>query len=665
MSDTFPDRSDRIIATALFVAVVLVFGRTTSFGFVEFDDPLYVQRESHVLGGLTAENVSWAMTTTHLANWHPLTWMSYMADVTLFGGGPAVHHGVNVALHAANTLLLYVLLRTMTGRVAASAFAAALFAVHPLRVESVAWISERKDVQYVFFSLLACLAYVRFARTGSWRWYAAVVVTFAASLMTKGLAVTLPCVFLLLDFWPLERQAWGRRVLEKLPLFAMSIATGVMAIHAARVEGAVSDLESMSLAQRLGIATLGYGLYLGKMVWPVGLCCFHPLPPELRWGQIAIAGTVLVAITGIAVLRARRSPYLLVGWLWFLGTLFPVSGVMQAGGQLIADRYTYFPMIGLFVAVCWTLDDLVRTAAVRRIVAPVGAGIVVALALLAVRQVGTWRTSETLFEHAYRVSRPNTRVLASLGGIRVESGRMEEGLELLHRSLELDPDDYMTLNRLGVAAMKEQRYADAEEWYLRAVEVRPAKVLVHANLALAQARDGRPEDAIETLERAIEIDPEYGRAWAILSEVHRERGDEDRAEECLVRALEVDPYEPRANRRRATQLVDAGDVEGAVAHLERAVSGGGSAAAYVQLGVLLEQLGRRPEAQTAYERATAVDPRLAVAWMNLGNVLAADGALPEAAKHYRRAVELDPELDSARENLALVEAQLVRAGYTP
>ena len=406
-------RVSRWICAALVVLAVLPYLQTLGHEFVNFDDGAYVAENPLVQQGLTWSNVAWALTTMSAGNWHPLTWLSHMLDCQIFGLRPGWHHLVNALLHGANTALLFVVLRTMTGMAWRSALVAALFAVHPLHVESVAWIAERKDVLSTFFGLLAIWAYARYAGAPSLMRYGLVACFFALSLLSKPMLVTLPFVLLLLDVWPLKRfwieggapiqkPKLGSLFLEKLPLLAMSAASSVVTFKAQHAAGAVAPIDVLPLSQRLANAIVAYVGYLYKAFWPVDLAVIYPLPDQTSVAKTVLAILVIVGITiGVGVL-IRKRPWLAVGWLWFLGTLVPVIGLVQVGDQSMADRYTYVPLIGVFIMIAWSLPSAAFAAINRGRVAAaaVVALILTALAAVTFMQIQVWKNTMTLFDHA-------------------------------------------------------------------------------------------------------------------------------------------------------------------------------------------------------------------------------------------------------------------------
>jgi len=478
----------------LALSVFAVYGRTAGHSFITFDDEQYVASNPVVQRGLTAGGFAWAFTTTHAANWHPLAWLSHMADAELFGMGAGGHHLVNVLLHAANAVLLFLALGALTGAPARSAFVAALFALHPLHVESVAWVSERKDLLCGTFWILSMGAYAAYAARGGWKRYLPVAACLALALLAKPMAVTLPFVLLLLDFWPLRRVGnvpARRLLLEKVPLLALSLASCVATYLAQQSGGAMSPFP-VPLWARLANAAAAYVAYLGKTLWPAALSVFYPHPwavgmpglPAWRWVG---ASLLLLAITALALRAARARPYLATGWLWFLGTLVPVIGLVQAGEQGMADRYTYLPLVGVFIVLAWGIPDLLEERPWKRPALAAAAGaVLVLLALLSFRQAGLWRDTVTLFRHAVAVTENNWMAHNVLGYALEKDGRSAEALEELRESVRIQPNFMKSRYNLGNALLAHGDFDGAIFHFRAATRLSPSPFSeAHNNLGSA------------------------------------------------------------------------------------------------------------------------------------------------------------------------------------
>ena len=513
-----------LAAVALAVLTVAVFAPPLRHApFIAYDDPLYVTANPHVRTGISWDNTKWAFANGgYAANWHPLTWLSHQLDAQLFGpDDPRGPHGVNVLLHALCAGVLCVTLARLTGAFWPSVVAATLFAVHPLRVESVAWVSERKDLLCALFFLLTIAAYAWYVRLTSWRRYAVVALLTVLALLSKPMAVTLPCVLLLLDFWPLGRWRYeGRRairplVLEKLPLFAIVTAVAVVTMLVQSGGGAVRMSEKYALGNRLANAAVSYVRYVVKTFWPADLAVFYPHPGTWPAGVVIGSAALLVVVTALALWAARRRPYVIVGWLWFLGTLVPVIGLVQVGNQSMADRYTYIPGIGLRVAVVWLVADLVERRRIARGVAIAASAVaVLALAVATRGQLHHWSGGTlSLFRHALAATDPDTNWLAHgyVGSALAERGAR--------------PDDL----------------AEAERHFLAARAINPDHPEVHYNLANLLRRLGRADEAIASYRRAVALNPQFAQAWNNLGATYASREDWPGAVESFARAVEADP----------------------------------------------------------------------------------------------------------------------------
>lgn len=531
-------RRDVLIAVLLAAATLAVYCPVVGHDFVVYDDPVYVFENPHVRDGLTWDGLCWAFTTDHAANWHPATWISHMIDCQLFGLRPGWHHLVGVLLHAANSVLLYLVLKQMTQATGRSLLAAALFALHPLHVESVAWAAERKDVLSTLFWLLTMAAYLRYVRRPGWRTYGVVLAGFTLGLLSKPMVVTLPAVLLLLDFWPLGRFAtdapgsdttYGKRlahlVLEKVPLFTLSVLSGIVTLLAQSGGGAVASYESLPLGPRAANALVAYVAYLQKTVWPTGLAVLYPLRHVSAW-QWSAAAAILAAVTAAVLRQRNRAPYLAVGWFWYLVTLLPVIGLVQVGVQSMADRYTYIPLVGIFIAFAWAGGDLVAQLRFGRIALPVGAGILVLVCLGLTRtQVGFWRDSVTLFSHAVEVTGENYGAQVNLGAALRYEGRPDEAVPHLREALRICPGHVQAHRNLGAILLEQGRLDDAIVHFRAAVGLQPNNASTHFYLGLALEQRGQLEEAAAHYRKAAALAPERLEASRCLARIAARRSD--------------------------------------------------------------------------------------------------------------------------------------------
>jgi tetratricopeptide (TPR) repeat protein len=546
------------VGAALALVTLAVFSPCCLQDFVNYDDEVYVTDNPHVLGGLTAENVVWAFRTSYASNWHPLTWLSLQLDAQVWRTNPFGYHLTNVLVHTANTVLLFAVLLRMTEALWRSAFVAALFGLHPLHVESVAWIAERKDVLSTFFGMLTLLAYARFIRQPGPRRYVAVLAGFTLSLMAKPMLVTLPCVLLLLDYWPLGRfghDPAGRLLKQKLPLFSLAAVASLVTLTAQQAGGTVATADELAPDVRLANALTAYARYLAKTFWPRDLAVFYPFIPEQASAASAVGVVALLAcVTALAFRFRRRCSYLVVGWLWFLGTLVPVIGLVQVGGQSMADRYTYFPLIGLFLMVVWAVADAAAAWHVPPAVAAAhGLVIVAACAAASVVQIGYWQDSQTLWEHTLEATRNNYLAHYNLGVTLKRQGNTAEAIRHYQRALELHPGYADAHNNLGVALAQTGEPALAAEQFRAALRLNPRKAGTYLNLGNVLSGDGstkdKLEEALDCYRRAAALQPAVGQCYYEMGYVLQELGRVPEAQAAYHEALALDPRWPeRANR---------------------------------------------------------------------------------------------------------------------
>jgi cytochrome c-type biogenesis protein CcmH/NrfG len=538
------------ICIALAVLTWGVFGQTLRYDFVNYDDPRYVYQNTTITSGI---NLAWAFTHIHSENWHPLTTITHMLDCQLHGLNAGWHHFTNVLLHGLAVVLLFVALERMTGALWRSAFVAAVFAVHPLHVESVAWIAERKDVLSALFFMLTLLAYLRYTRAPSIGRYLTVALVVALGLMSKPMLVTLPFVLLLLDYWPLarfeaRRPNTGRQmlqlVLEKIPLLALSAVSSIVTFLAQR--GAIGWTEQLPVSARISNALVAYVIYIRQMFWPAKLAVFYTHPENrLPLLEISLAFIVLVGITTAAFVFRKKAPYFMTGWLWYLGMLVPVIGLVQVGWQGHADRYTYLPQIGLYIAVTWTVTDLTRLWRLQRIV--LGAAGLVLIGTLSWRawlQTSYWRDSETLFTHALAVTSNNDVALNNLGIIFLEKGQLDDAISRLQAAIDLRPENGPAHDNLAKALLKKGQVAEAMVHYRKFLEIEPENVEARNTLGTALIQQGLVKEAIDQWQDALALQPDNGNAasnlaWVFATCPEDSIRDGARAVELGERALRI------------------------------------------------------------------------------------------------------------------------------
>lgn len=547
-------------AILLAAAVFLCYGQTVNHEFVDFDDYEYIVENPHVRTGLSWGNVAWAFTSYHSHNWHPVTWLSHMVDVQLFGLHSGAHHLVNATLHAANAVLLFLVLTRLTGHLGPSAIVAAIFALHPLHVESVAWAAERKDVLSAFFFMLTLGVYGAYVKRGGRQLYTAMTVLFAWGLMAKQMLVSLPVILLFMDYWPLGRwtalpdspppmdqgpsgqrekrgkspvtprpkapdtpptmAVVGRLIGEKIPLFILAV-TAAVTVYMVQGKSGVLHREPFPLTWRIENALVSYTAYLGKTFWPVDLAVFypHPLGTIPLWQSWA-AALFLLAVTGGCFVLRKRAPYLLVGWLWYLITLLPVIGLIQVGVQARADRYTYLPLIGIFLMVVWGLRDIAAwRPPLRRPLAALAAVALVVLGTATYRQAGYWQNGETLYRRATAAVPDNYWAFNNLGAVLANAGRIEEATAMFQRSLDIMPHYPGANKNMAVALYKRHRYDEALPYVERALGIQPQNPELHLIKGLILVKLGRPNEAAASLREALRIQPGYSDALAALREI--------------------------------------------------------------------------------------------------------------------------------------------------
>jgi protein O-mannosyl-transferase len=552
------------VAVCLFLAVTVavVFGQTVNHDFVNFDDQDYVYENPHVVRGLTSEGVAWALTTAHASNWHPLTWLSHELDCQLYGLQAGGHHATNVLLHAANAILLFLLLWRMTGDFWPAAFVATVFAVHPLRVESVAWLAERKDVLSGFFFMLTLAAYLNYVRRPfSLGRYSTVLVVFVMGLMAKPMLVTVPFVLLLLDYWPLGRLArpgsenrgfsvsW-RVIVEKIPLLLLTVAS--CAITAWAQADAIMPWDRLPLASRLANAVVSYISYLGQLFWPVDLAVFYPHPGGgLPGSKVVVSLILLLGLSLAALVCRRRVPCLTVGWLWYLGMLVPVIGLVQAGSHAHADRYTYLPQIGLLIALAWGVTLVARSWPSSARVFAVASSLAVAVLMgCAYHQTTFWLNSQTLWERALDCTSCNAVAHTNLGAVLTNLNQYDKAVSHLRQALDIEPSCLDAHVDLGEVLAKMNQFDAARVQYREAIRIAPNCVEARYNLALAWARQGRLDEAIPEYEATLRIDSGCAEAHANLGVALQLRGRIEEAMMHFERAFEL------ATRQNKKQLAE-------------------------------------------------------------------------------------------------------------
>jgi tetratricopeptide (TPR) repeat protein len=648
-----------LIGVILFAVTVLAFGRACGNGFISLDDPHYVNMNRQVQTGLSLENLSWAFTTFHAGNWHPLTWLSLQLDSQLFGIGAWGYHLSNVLLHALSAVLLFWALRLMTGMSWQSGIVAGLFALHPLHVESVAWIAERKDVVSGFFWMLTCLAYGWYAARPNWMRYLLTLLAFAVGLLGKPMLVTLPCALLLLDYWPLRRFAaqksgqqpfgqpnnkrtatsaqlragkdhlllrWGLLVVEKLPFFVLTAAACVVTWYAQRFGQAIRSFDDYSFVTRLGNSLLAYCQYLGQLLWPANLGPFYSHPADstsqgglslVQWPVVG-AAILLIVITVAVCAKGRSFPYLPVGWFWYLGTLVPVIGLVQVGNAGRADRYTYVPLVGIFIAVVWAAGELAARWRVQRIALGLAGVILFMCAAQTSIQVGYWHDSIALWEHSLEACGESGLAHLNLGSALLEEARRLEGAE------------------------SKACFKAAEHHLRKSVSLDGATQAMHS-LGVVLEMQGRVEEAFQLYSEVVRRAPNWARAHHSLAAVLTSRGQKERAKEEYIEALRCDPGWAPSNHDLGLLLLNEGKVDQAIEHFQAAVRTGlTTASGYYSLGYALVRGEDFDHAVEPLTQAVSLQPG-SWRWKCMLGLALYESGRPEAGNaQFREASRLNP-----------------------
>lgn len=629
-------KTDRIVVASLIAACLLIYGQVLWFEFINLDDNLYVYDNAFVTAGINLVSLKWAFTTFHSANWHPLTWISHMLDATIFGPRSGGHHFVNVLLHTANSVLAYFVFKRMTGCKWMSAIVAALFAVHPAHVESVAWVSERKDVLSTLFWLLTMLAYVEWTRRSgedepsifSVR-YLLIVIAFVLGLLSKPMLVTLPFVLLLVDYWPLERltslRQLGSHILEKLPLFALAAMSSFITLRAQASYGAIATVSDLPVAMRFENAIASYVKYIAMFFYPVDLAVGYAYVPMPVW-QVVIWAVLLVVVTAICIWQRKDRPYLIVGWLWFVGTLVPVIGILQVGSQAMADRYTYVPYFGLFVMVVWGAVEIIKKFDFKFATAAV----VVSLPLLlfsvaAFNQTSYWKSGYDLYSHSLATGKANFVTMHNMCSVLTGQKRLAEAEEQCLNAIAAEPRFVDTYNLLGLIHASNGKYQDAVNTFKKAIELDPNNPMSYGNAGVAFTLLEQTDDAEKSFDRAVELyraqgaDPSFVAVpYSNLAGVLARQKNYERAGDVLRKAIAISPN--RADIR-------------------------------ANLAMMLYFQDRTAEARTEIDRAVSMNPAGAEIQNILGMILLKQGDSAGAANAFQRAVTLRPDFAEAKENL--------------
>ncbi len=630
-----------VICLSLTLSILTVYWQLKDCDFAGYDDELYVTENKNVQAGLTFKGIRWAFTTFHAGNWHPLTWLSHMLDCEIYGLNPMGHHWTNLQLHIVNTLLLFFILQKMTGATWKSAFVAAFFALHPLHVESVAWVAERKDVLSTFFGMLTILAYIRYVTKSNFFRYFLVFILLSLGLMAKPMLVTLPFVLLLLDFWPLERlryhshhqssnfQAFNlfHLIREKVPLFIPVAISSVLTILAQKEVGALYSFETLPVKTRIANTFVSYVNYMVKAIWPQKLAVFYPYPFEMLslwqifWSVLLIAG-----LSFLTIRMLNQYKYVAVGWFWYLGTLVPVIGLLQVGAQGMADRYTYIPFIGLFIIVTWGISDLLKKWHYSKIVLAVFAIIVIfAFSTRSYFQTIHWKNSAAVFDNAIKVTDYN----------------------------------WVAYNNLGLALMRDGQAKEAVFYYKKALQIKPGYLTALHNLGIAFFQIGKLEEALSYYSEALKIDPEHAEIHNHIAIILATQGKLEKAVQHYTKALFIDPELAGAHYNLANVLVAQEKLEKAILHYESVIKKDPEHFnAHYNLGCLLLNQKKNKDAVVHFAEVIKINPEYAQAYHKIGLILAQQGKLKEAGKFIIKATQINPNCSEAIKHLQLINKSL-------
>ncbi|MCX6564465.1 MAG: tetratricopeptide repeat protein [Candidatus Aminicenantes bacterium] len=596
---------NKILLATIFLIVITagVFLQITKHEFILYDDNEYITQNDHVLSGMTIANLKWALFHSYISNWHPITWLSHIVDIEIYGLNPGGHHLTSLIIHIINAILLFYLLIRITQSWGKSIFVAALFAIHPLHVESVAWISERKDLLSFFFMLLALLSYLSYAKRPGIRRYAVVLIFFVCGLMSKQMLMTFPIILLILDYWPLGRFRTGSEkkkafipslknlAAEKIPFFILSVSSGIIALLTqSHGGGAIGSIANYPFLLRVQTAILAYLKYAAKVFWPDGLSVHYPYTKTPEYIQVSGALLILVTITVLSVIFRRKSPYLMAGWLWYIIMLVPVIGLIQIGQQSSADRYTYIPIIGILIMIGWGVPELLnqfKRKHQKRIVMgmlPALAMAVVTLSGIAAwRQTRYWKNSEMLFSHALAVTKNNAVMHSKLALCYMDQNRFENAIGQYKEAIRIDPASFESHNNLANIYNAQDRLAEAIDHYSAAIQINPRSAEAHNNIGVALNKQGRGQEAIAQYLEALSLNEGYPEAHHNLASIYGKMG---RIEEAIFhdsQAIRLRPHYAEAHRNLAISLYLKGDYQGAKDEVDLCIKNGGNVpAAFIE-----------------------------------------------------------------------------------
>ena len=691
------------VAAFLIVLTLITYWQVKNYDFVNYDDDKYITQNQYVNTGLKLDNIKWAFQSTYASNWHPLTWLSLMVDAQLFDLNAGYYHLTNLFLHIMNTLLLLFVLYKMTGTLGRSALVAALFALHPLHVESVAWVTERKDVLSMFFMLLTLWAYINYIKKPDYKRYLLIFAAFAMGLMSKPMLVTLPFVLLLLDYWPLQRfsletgesihsvlttKKATALIYEKIPLFFLTGLSIAFTVIAQRAE--IEFMQSIPPLLRMENALVAYCGYIFKMIWPVSLGVLYPHSAHIHLWKISLSAILLATVSGIAIYTIKKKPYIAVGWFWYLGTMIPVIGIVQVGVQSMADRYTYIPLIGLFIILAWSLFDALEKIPYQKYIsATISVIIILLLMTLSWSQLKYWKNSYELFTHTLEVTENNYTIHCNLAVLLADQGDSKMAEFHYMEALKIKPDDKDTNMNYGNLLVRQGRLDEAAEQYINAIKNNPNYVEAYNSLGIAYVQRGDWQKAIEHFRMAVKINPDYPDAqnnlkMALMQKQVKEsastkhsvdsgaeistfsgrmmagtslmkKGNLEGAIQHFQEALNIEPENINAHVSMGLALGYKRNFDGAISHFRTAIKiNPRIPEIYNSLAVALAYTGKTDAAIVQLKKALQINPRFAKAHNTWGVMLAKSGKIDEGIDHLRKAIAIDHEYTEAKNNLELV-----------
>jgi tetratricopeptide (TPR) repeat protein len=670
------------ICLLLTVAILSVYWQVMGFDFINFDDPKYVVENNVIRQGFTLDGIRWAFSTNYAGNWHPLTWISYMLDIEMFGVNPGLHHLTNLLFHVINSVLLFLVFERMTGAILRSAIVAALFALHPLHVESVVWIAERKDVLSTFLWMLTMLGYIWYVKCRSLPRYLVVSLLYILGLMSKPMLVTLPFVLLLLDYWPLNRmtqatpeksssghekdmEKYGEQnsrvsvlFLEKIPLILFSIIACCFTIYAQKSWKAVGSLEKLPIDIRIINGVDSYVVYLVKMFCPINLAIFYPYPHKFLHLVVMICALLLLLVTLLVLLIAKKLPYLTVGWFWYLGTLVPVIGFVQVGSQSMADRYTYIPLIGIFLMMVWGVESLSRCLRNGKVIFRTASVVVIISLMVFTRvQVGYWKNSETLFKHALQVTTDNYMAHNSLGLVFFNKDDLDGAIREFQEALQIRPN-FASYNGLGVCFTLKNEMERAVEYYSKGLQFEPSNIDIHMNLGILLTSIGRIDEAIRHFHEILIMYPDDIRAHFNLGKALIQAGNVQGAITQFKEVLHIDPTQVEARNYLEKAMNSMGRTEELIAGLNKLIIvKPKNPALHTQLGDLFRQQGDYDKAVSQYQEAISIQPKFIQAMNGLMRVYSNRQEYTKALDMLQGMKQIQPGNPEIYYNIACIYAR--------